>query len=295
MTAFTSYQTRVENALTQWLPDEQSTPTTLHQAMHYAVLNGGKRLRPLLVYLTGEYFAASLDQLDVAASCVEMIHSYSLVHDDLPAMDDAALRRGKPSCHKAFDEATAILVGDALQAHTFYVLLDRGHQLNIADRNLLAMANELTFAISSYGMAGGQALDMNLAHIQQAEDCLEIHRLKTGALIKASVLMGAYTADIHDENTLQKLRDFADCLGLAFQIQDDILDITASTETLGKPSGIDATHDKKTYPQFVGLDVARQEVDALYSKSDAILKSITSDGDRGAFDDLLSFLKTRTF
>lgn len=263
----TTYQQRVNAALESWLPAGSIQPTRLHQAMHYAVLNGGKRVRPLLVYLTGGALGVNPSSLDGPACAVELIHAYSLVHDDLPAMDDDDLRRGKPTCHKAFDEATAILVGDALQTLAFYVL-SHDPNLQTTDRQRLQMIETLALASGSRGMAGGQAIDMasvgkslNIAELEN----MHIH--KTGALIRASVKLGALAQPAVEEWVLEKLEHYAKCIGLAFQIQDDVLDIESSTEMLGKVQGADAVHNKVTYPSLLGLRGAKQMAEELVEQA----------------------------
>ncbi len=247
---------RVNRALEQRLPEAETLPVVLHQAMRYAVFNGGKRIRPTLVYATGAALGETGPVLDAPACAVELIHAYSLVHDDLPAMDDDDLRRGKPTCHRAFDEATAILTGDALQTLAFQVLAE-GEEPEPARR--LQMVGELARASGSRGMAGGQALD--LAAVGRKPDLAELesmHIHKTGVLIRASVRLGALCVDGVAEDSLRRLDHYAKCIGLAFQIQDDVLDVTADTTTLGKPQGSDARQDKPTYPDLLGLDGARE-------------------------------------
>lgn len=258
------YRQRVDAELARCLPVATIHPTRLHEAMRYAVLNGGKRIRPVLVYVAGTAVGAPLTALDHAACAVEFIHAYSLVHDDLPCMDDDDLRRGKPTCHKAFGEATALLVGDALQSLAFQVLT-QSHSIE--------MINVLATAIGSRGMAGGQALDieatgksLNLIELEN----LHIH--KTGALIRASVKMGALANPDLSPDILQALDYYAKCIGLAFQIQDDILDETTDTETLGKPQGSDRAHNKPTYPSLLGLQGSRQMAEELI---DNALNSLT--------------------
>jgi geranylgeranyl pyrophosphate synthase len=225
--------------------------------MSYSVLNGGKRLRPLLVYVTGEALGASATDLDAPATAVELIHAYSLIHDDLPAMDDDDLRRGMPTCHKAFDEGTAILAGDALQALAFGALTTLGNGLPDATR--VRMLSVLAGAIGTRGMAGGQAMDLEAAGRPiDAARIEQMHRLKTGALIRASVELGALAAPGVDEARHTALRRYGEEIGLAFQIQDDILDVTGDTAVLGKRAGADAAHGKPNYPSIFGLEQARQ-------------------------------------
>lgn len=244
---------RIERVLDGALPPESLAPQRLHRAMRHATLDGGKRLRARLVYATGRLFELSMTQLDSAAAAVEMIHAYSLIHDDLPAMDDDALRRGKPTVHIAFDEATAILAGDALQALAYEILA----RAEWADAAKLAALQELISASGSRGMCGGQQLDMEAGgKTLSLADLRNVHALKTGALIKAAIRLPAIVADA-DDAARAALDAFADDLGLAFQIQDDILDVEASTEQLGKSAGKDAVQAKATYPALLGLDGAK--------------------------------------
>ncbi len=259
-----NYRQRVDAELARCLPAPTTQPTRLHEAMRYAVLNGGKRIRPVLVYVAGTAVGAPLTALDHAACAVELIHAYSLVHDDLPCMDDDDLRRGKPTCHKAFDEATALLVGDALQSLAFQTL---------AQSHSVEMINVLATAIGSRGMAGGQALDIEA--VGKSLNLIELENLhihKTGALIRASVKMGALAKPNLSSDILQALDHYAKCIGLAFQIQDDILDETTDTDTLGKPQGSDRAHNKPTYPSLLGLQGSRHMAEELI---DNALNSLT--------------------
>jgi len=253
----TTYQQRVDRALDKWLPAANTKPINLHKAMRYAVYNGGKRIRPVLVYLTGMALNVQLEQLDIPACAIELIHAYSLVHDDLPAMDDDDLRRGKLTCHKAFDEATAILVGDALQTLAFYTL---SHAQNIA--------MVTTLASGSLGMVDGQAIDIDATgqslNVIQLEN---LHNNKTGALIRASVKLGALSCPNIEPDRLDKLDNYAKCIGLAFQIQDDILDVEATTETLGKTQGSDIANNKVTYPALLGIDASKQMAKNLIAEA----------------------------
>lgn len=243
----------IERVLDGALPPEILAPQRLHRAMRHATLDGGKRLRARLVYATGRLFELSMTQLDSAAAAVEMIHAYSLIHDDLPAMDDDALRRGKPTVHIAFDEATAILAGDALQALAYETLA----RAEWPDAAKLAALQELISASGSRGMCGGQQLDMEAGgKALSLADLQNVHALKTGALIKAAIRLPAIVAHA-DREVRAALDAFADDLGLAFQIQDDILDVEASTEQLGKSVGKDATQAKATYPALLRLDGAK--------------------------------------
>jgi len=258
-----AWSTRADAVLARLLPRADQPPQDLHQAMRYAVLGGGKRLRPILVYATGSALGAVPERLDAPAAAVEIIHAYSLVHDDLPAMDDDALRRGRPTCHVAFGEAAAILAGDALQALAFDVLA-RDSALADAPALLVEMLRVLAAACGSQGMAGGQALD--LAAVGRILDAAELERMhvhKTGALIRASVRLGALATGCRDERTLAALETYGHCIGLAFQIRDDILDVEGSSATLGKTAGKDAADAKPTYPSILGMDGSRRRLAEL--------------------------------
>ncbi len=268
---------RVERALEHWLPDAAINPGRLHEAMRYAVLDGGKRVRPLLVYAAGQACGVPDDRLDAPAVAVELIHAYSLIHDDLPAMDDDDLRRGKPTCHRAFDEATAILAGDALQSLAFHVLA-RGLDGDIPAEQRLAMLDELAVASGSRGMAGGQAMDLQATGGRpNIAELADLHIHKTGALIRASVRLGALCRPGIDEAILQRLDHFARCIGLAFQIRDDILDVEGNAEDLGKRPGVDQALGKATYPALLGLEEARAEADTLYREALDSLEPLGAD------------------
>ena len=263
----TIYQQRINTALDTWLPTAVIQPTQLHEAMRYAVLNGGKRIRPLLVYLTGHILKVNPTSLDGPACAVELIHAYSLVHDDLPAMDNDDLRRGKPTCHKAFNEATAILVGDALQTLAFYIISQDPH-LQTTDQHRLEMISTLALASGSRGMVGGQAIDMeSVGQSLTLAELENMHIHKTGALIRASVKLGALAYPTIDNDWLAKLDHYAKCIGLAFQIQDDVLDIEANTEILGKTQGADIINNKVTYPALLGLRGAKQMATELIEQA----------------------------
>lgn len=275
-TLLRNYQARAEQALQHWLPGAQILPSRLHQAMRYAALDGGKRIRPALVYMTGVALGAPLARLDGPACALELIHVYSLVHDDLPAMDDDDLRRGKPTTHIAFDEATAMLVGDALQSLAFYILAHDPKMINDAAQRL-QMVETLALASGSRGMAGGQAID--LAAVGTAISLAELedmHIHKTGALIRASVRLGALSQPDTDARQLEQLDHYAKCMGLAFQIRDDILDVEGDTATLGKPQGSDQASNKPTYPALVGMDEAKTMARDLHQDA---LDSLSSLGD----------------
>ncbi|NOQ76584.1 MAG: (2E,6E)-farnesyl diphosphate synthase [Methylococcaceae bacterium] len=268
-------QVRIEQALSARLPNSTTltnqTSQRLAEAMNYSTLNGGKRLRALLVYATGEALGADLSLLDAPASAVELIHAYSLVHDDMPIMDDDDLRRGRPTCHKAYDDATALLVGDALQTLAFEVL---------CDNELLAiqqskMVKVLAQRSGVFGMAGGQAIDLeSVGHTLTLENLQNMHELKTGALIRASVTLGALASENCDKATLAKLDHYAYCIGLAFQVQDDVLDVTADTETLGKTQGADIALNKPTYPALLGLEAAQKKAMTLIDTALAALDEL---------------------
>lgn len=248
----------MEAALDRWLPPATEKPESLHEAVRYAIFGGGKRIRPVLVYAGGEAFNVEAAALDGCACAVEMIHTYSLIHDDLPAMDDDDLRRGRATCHKAYDEATAILAGDALQALAFQVLAeDSGISVPAEER--LKMINTLALAAGTGGMTGGQAIDLDAEDkTLNLEQLQTMHSRKTGALIRASVELGALCAVTVDEQQFRNVSRYADCIGLAFQIHDDVLDIEGDTETLGKPQGSDLERNKATYPNLLGLEGAKQ-------------------------------------
>ncbi|MEJ2564630.1 MAG: (2E,6E)-farnesyl diphosphate synthase [Gammaproteobacteria bacterium] len=274
-----TWQTRVERALDHWLPAAALHPAKLHEAMRYAVLGGGKRIRPVLVYATGETLGIAADALDGPACAVELIHAYSLIHDDLPAMDNDDLRRGKPSCHRAFDEATAILAGDGLHALAFHILgHDRATGVNAQAR--LAMVETLALAAGSRGMVGGQAID--LAAVGRTLDIAELedmHIHKTGALIRAAVKLAALSVSDLDSRILQQLDHYAKCVGLAFQIRDDILDIEGDATVLGKHRGADLALNKPTYPSLLGLDEAKNRARQLHEESLASLASLDERAD----------------
>lgn len=269
------YQKRVDEALAHFLPSSDQTPTKLHEAMRYAVLGGGKRIRPVLAYATAECFGANLSDIDSAACAVELIHCYSLVHDDLPAMDNDDLRRGRPTCHKVYGDAMALLAGDALQCFAIEIL-SHGELDNAQALARLKMIAIISSASGSTGMAGGQAIDLaSVGKALSIEQLEQMHRLKTGALIEASVSVGAIAAQC-DEDTLAKLQEYAQCIGLAFQIRDDLLDIESDTETLGKPQGSDQEQDKPTYPSILGLDGARDMAQQMHEKALNALSTLDS-------------------
>ncbi len=267
---------RLESSLDGLLP-ASSAASRLSQAMRYAALSGGKRIRPLLVYGATGLAGAPLSQGDIPASAVELIHAYSLVHDDLPAMDDDDLRRGQPTCHKAFDEATAILAGDTLHTRAFELLATEGQYR--ADTRI-AMIRHLSQASGVDGMAAGQMQDMQAqGQLQTVAALEEMHYLKTGRLITVSLQLGYFAAEINEPALLQDLTRFGDAIGLAFQIQDDILDVTMDTEQLGKPSGSDEKLNKSTFPSLLGLDASRERARLLCQQAQQALSAY---GDRAA-------------
>ena len=297
--AFAAWRARVEATLDRSLPDPSSSPARLHAAMRHGVLNGGKRMRPLLAYATGNAFGANDAQLDAAAAAVELVHCYSLVHDDLPAMDDDALRRGQPTVHVAFDEATAILAGDALQSLAFEVLADA--PIN-ADRRV-AMLAELARASGVAGMCGGQALDIDATgsakrdqsrvfgrnaspgHVLRPKndsdpfllaDLERLHAMKTGALLRCAVRLGAIAAGA-DAASRIALDRYADALGLAFQVRDDLLDVEGDAATLGKTAGKDAAQDKATFPALIGIEASRVRLAALSAQMHEALHALDAD------------------
>lgn len=263
-------QAQTELLLERFLPSENEIPHTLHEAMRYAVLDGGKRLRPMLVLAASELGEAVHEAVEQAMAAIEMIHAYSLVHDDMPAMDNDSLRRGKPTCHIKYGEATALLVGDALQTQAFDVL-SRPTELPAARQ--LAMLSVLTKAGGSRGMAGGQAIDLaNVGKQMVQADLEQMHSLKTGALIRAAVLLGATACPDLSDAELSVLDAYAAKLGLAFQVIDDVLDCEADTATLGKTAGKDADNDKPTYVKLMGLEAARSYAHKLVAEAVALLE-----------------------
>ena len=255
-----SVQATIEKTLDELLPPENLSPVELHQAMRYAVLNGGKRIRPLLVFATGMLFGAKPAVMARAASAVEMIHAYSLIHDDMPCMDNDVLRRGKPTVHVRFGEATALLAGDALQAQAFIVLSEMDDNAGLAIERLRILSD----AAGSMGMCGGQAIDLDSVgktlSIKQLE---QMHRLKTGAILKASVMLGAFCAGDPAEEEKQALKLYAEAIGLAFQVVDDILDVTADSSVLGKTAGKDSADHKPTYVSLLGLESSENLAEQL--------------------------------
>lgn len=270
----------------------QNTPVV--EAMQYSALLGGKRLRPFLVYATGQMFGVSTVTLDAPAAAVECIHAYSLIHDDLPAMDDDDLRRGLPTCHIKFGEANAILAGDALQTLAFAIISDAPMQ-EVADRDRIAMITELANASGIAGMCGGQALDLAAEGQRIPLDALErIHRHKTGALIRAAVRLGALSAGDKGRNTLPILDRYAESIGLAFQVQDDILDVVGDTATLGKRQGADQQLGKSTYPALLGLEQAQNKARDLIEDARQSLNQLAEQSlDTSALEALANYIIQR--
>lgn len=266
------HQHHIENALAEFLPSSQLTPTHLHEAMRYAVLDGGKRVRPLLVFAAGQLVDANYNELTRAACAVEMIHAYSLVHDDMPCMDDDALRRGKPTVHVKFGEATALLVGDALQAQAFSVLAQGNTPRQLEMLQLLAHAS------GSLGMCGGQAIDLASVGKHLSREQLEqMHQLKTGALLSASVLLGALCGQEISHAERDALHRYSNAIGLAFQVVDDILDATSDSASLGKTAGKDAANHKPTYVSILGLEASKSLAENLHTEAHNALKTFSKD------------------
>jgi farnesyl diphosphate synthase len=288
----TVVQQRTERALESLLPSAGVAPQRLHRAMRYATLGGGKRIRPLLCHAAGELAGADHARLDIAGCAVEMIHAYSLVHDDLPCMDNDVLRRGKPTCHVEYDEATAMLVGDALQAQAFLILAE--HRLADDTVRQLDMLRLLAQAAGSRGMAGGQMIDIEGTGQQLTRAELEfMHVHKTGALIRAAILLGAQCGAALPADEMAHLDHFAKRVGLLFQVVDDLLDAEASTATLGKTAGKDAAQGKATYVSAMGLKEARELADTLRTEA---RETIEAFGERGRrLHELAHFIVTRKF
>jgi farnesyl diphosphate synthase len=287
-----SVQGRMESVLARSLPQAHVAPARLHASMRYAVLEGGKRVRPLLAFAAGEVAGAAAERVEIVAAAVELIHAYSLVHDDLPCMDDDVLRRGKPTVHVEFGEATALLAGDALQSLAFQLLAE--HRLADEPATQLEMARALALAAGSRGMAGGQQIDLESTGATLGVPALEfMHIHKTGALIRAAVLMGSACGNALNEGDKAKLDRYAKAVGLAFQVVDDILDYDASTATLGKTAGKDARHGKPTYVSAMGIARAREMAQSLRGQAAAALDGL---GERAArLGALADFIVLRKF
>jgi farnesyl diphosphate synthase len=284
-------QARMETVLTRLLPAAHVAPARLHEAMRYATLEGGKRVRPLLAFAAGEVSGAAADRLEIAAAAVELIHAYSLVHDDLPCMDDDVLRRGKPSVHIEYDEATALLVGDALQSLAFQLIAE--YRLSDDPRLQLEMVKTLAVAVGSRGMAGGQQIDLESTGKALTLPELEfMHIHKTGALIRAAVSLGA-SCGVLQENQKQRLDRYGKAIGLAFQVVDDVLDYDASTATLGKTAGKDSRQGKPTYVSAMGVARARQLAEELRGEAHAALAGLGEQARR--LGEVADFIVLRQF
>ena len=288
------WQKRMEQALSARLPDAEAVPARLHGAMRYSVLGGGKRIRPALVFATARAVGLSEDQVEAVACAIELVHVYSLVHDDMPAMDDDDLRRGRPTCHKAYDEATALLVGDALQPLAFQ-LLARDPKLPASAEIRVKLTDMLAQAIGTFGMAGGQAIDLAVQgmklDIAQVED---MHARKTGALIRASVLMAAECVSPPlDPNLYAGLSRYANAVGLAFQIQDDLLDVTGDASIVGKATGADSERAKPTHPAVIGIEASQQRVKLLHNQAVTALQAFGARAD--ALRALANWLLSRQY
>lgn len=272
-----AWRVRMEHALAARLPEPDKVPARLHEAMRYSVLGGGKRIRPALLFATARTLGLSEDEVEAAACAIELVHVYSLVHDDLPAMDDDDMRRGRPTCHKAYDEATALLVGDALQPLAFQLLVS-DPKLPASPAIRLRLVDMLAQASGTFGMAGGQAIDLAVQgmrlDIDQVED---MHARKTGAVIRASVLMAAECVPSLDANLYAALTRFSSAVGLAFQIQDDLLDVTGDASMLGKATGADSERAKPTHPAIIGIPASQQRVRLLH---DQAINALAPFGDR---------------
>ena len=284
-------QRRIEEVLSQHLPSAGIAPQRLHAAMRYCVLDGGKRVRPLLAFAAGELAGADVARVEFAAAAVELIHAYSLVHDDMPCMDNDVLRRGKATCHIEFDEATALLVGDALQSLAFQLLSE--HSLNDDVSKQLQMVALLAAASGSRGMAGGQAIDLASVGKQLTLPELEhMHIHKTGAIIRSAILLGAHCGNLNQPQ-LDKLDRYGKCIGLAFQVVDDVLDSEADTATLGKTAGKDADNDKPTYVTLLGVLAAKKMAEELHQEA---LQSLSEFGVKARrLSELADFIVMRKF
>ena len=287
-TEISGWQERFETVLNRHMPPASEEPDLLHRAMRYSALAGGKRFRPVLVFATGKALGLSFRQLDPVATAIELIHAYSLIHDDLPAMDDDDLRRGRPTCHRQFDEATAILAGDALQALAFEVL---SSELPAGSASSLKVVSEISNACGSTGMAGGQALDLAAVGKSISEESLvTMHRLKTGALIRASATSPCILAETSEETT-KHLATYGECVGLAFQIHDDILDVTGNSELTGKSTLADIALNKPTFPSILGMEKSRKRARELRDEAISHLQSV--DGDTMSLSWLADYVISR--
>lgn len=287
------YNARIEQLLEQWLPPASISPNKLHEAMRYSTMANGKRIRPALVYATAETLNIPLELVDGPAVAIELVHAYSLIHDDLPAMDDDALRRGRATCHKQFDEATAILAGDAIQALSFYIL-SHDKTMTKDPSKRLKMIETLSLFSGSRGMAGGQAFD--LASVGKTLNIVELENMhihKTAALIRTCIHIAAYSGDSIKAETFNSLDKYAKAVGLSFQVQDDILDVIADTATLGKPQGSDIAQNKPTFPSIIGLKESQEKALELHQQA---LNSLQKFGDEAdVLRDISSWFVTREY
>ncbi len=287
-----SMQTRMEGVLEAQMPLATTAPMHLHEAMRYSTLGGGKRVRALLAYAAGEFCGAEIEKIDTPAAAIELVHAFSLVHDDLPCMDDDDLRRGKPTTHKKYGDAMALLVGDALQSLAFQLISQDKLIKNSTQK--LQMLHILSLASGSRGMAGGQAIDIESIGIPLSRQELEqMHIHKTGALIRAAALLGAYSSDNLDEERLKAVDHFAKAMGLAFQVVDDILDTEADTQTLGKTAGKDQLNNKSTYVTILGLDAAKKLARELHANAMAAISFYGNEAD--CLRHLANFITQRNY
>lgn len=276
-TRMPDYVSRVERRMDEALPAEKQAPDRLHSAMRYAAMSGGKRIRPLLVYAAGECLQVHPDRLDIPATAIEFIHAFSLVHDDLPAMDDDDLRRGRPTVHCKYDEATAILAADALQPLAFQVIASARQ---LSDSEVRRLVELIASACGSLGMTGGQAIDLeSTGRALSVDELANMHGLKTGALISASVMSACCLAPALEPDGFAAMERFSRDIGLAFQIRDDILDVEGETDVIGKPSGSDAAQDKATWPALFGLDESERRCRELLASALAALDQFDRDAD----------------
>jgi farnesyl diphosphate synthase len=289
----TAYQARINDFLLAHLDQLAVNDPKLLEAMRYGLLIGGKRMRPYLAYITGNMLGAEESDIDAIAASLECIHAYSLLHDDLPAMDDDDLRRGQPTCHKAFDEATAILAGDSLQTLAFDILAN--HDFKAIDAvTVVKLVQQLSKAAGYQGMCGGQAMDLAATGKQIALEELErLHKLKTGALLEASILMAAECTENVSKADKEALQKYAHCVGLAYQVRDDIIDITSTEEELGKPAGSDLEANKSTYPALLGLQGAQEKADQLFEEALHALSTLSYNTQN--LSDFATFIIKRTY
>lgn len=288
-----SFQARINEFLLAQLDELTVNDPKLLEAMRYGLLIGGKRMRPYLAYVTGQMLGASISDVDAVAAALECIHAYSLLHDDLPAMDDDDLRRGQPTCHKAFDEATAILAGDSLQTLAFDIIANHAFEA-VDSATVVKLVQMLSRAAGYQGMCGGQAMDLAATDKQIAlEELEQLHKLKTGALLEASILMAAECSPKATKEDKAALQSYAHCVGLAYQVRDDIIDITSTEEELGKPAGSDLAANKSTYPALLGLQGAQEKADQLFEEALHALSTLSYNTQN--LSDFATFIIKRTY